>query len=464
MSDREDGGKQKLILMMIKSIYWVVGLVGLFTVAGCSVQKQIGRQLNDGVLRDNNLANAHVGVSIIDAGNQKPLLNYQSDKYFVPASNTKIFTCYAALKFLGDSVKGIEYSEDDTAIYLIPSGDPTFLHQDFADQPVTRFLQAAKKPLYITDVNWDEKALGSGWSWDDFNSSYMAERSPLPVYGNVIRWIQERDTSAPVPENILDQQVFTYSIPDVNWPVKFTPDLKKRNFSVSRDKEVNLFTITQGIEAKKEQQVPFITKGVESALGLLQDTVGKTITRLDNSVAEAGIKHTIMSRPMDSLLRPMMQNSDNFFAEQILLMVANERFGKMNDNLITDTLLDIELKDLPQRPRWADGSGLSRFNLFTPADFVAILTKMKNEFGMERIQRIFATGGKGTLLNFYKKDSSFIYAKTGTLSGVVALSGFLYTRKNKLLCFSVLVNNHRGNAVEIRRKVEAFLSDIRRKY
>ena len=136
----------------------------------------------------------------------------------------------------------------------------------------------------------------------------------------------------------------------------------------------------------------------------------------------------------------------------------------MNDNLITDTILDIELKDLPQRPRWADGSGLSRFNLFTPADFVTILVKMKDEFGMDRIRHVFATGGKGTLLNFYKKDSSFIYAKTGTLSGVVALSGFLYTRKNKLLCFSVLVNNHRGNAVEIRRRVEAFLSEIRRKY
>ena len=113
----------------------------------------------------------------------------------------------------------------------------TLLHQDFPEQPVIRFLQAAKKPLYITDVNWDDKALGSGWSWDDYSSSYMAERSPLPVYGNVIRWIQERDTSVPVPENILDQQVFTYSIPDVSWPVKFTPDLGKRNFSVERDKD-----------------------------------------------------------------------------------------------------------------------------------------------------------------------------------------------------------------------------------
>ncbi|HTE27643.1 D-alanyl-D-alanine carboxypeptidase/D-alanyl-D-alanine endopeptidase [Flavitalea sp.] len=450
--------------MILKSVYGVVGLVGLFTLVSCSVQKRLGRQLNDEVLKDKNLVNAHVGVSIIDAGNQQPLFNYQSDKYFVPASNTKIFTCYAAMKFLGDSVKGIEFIEDDTAIYLIPSGDPTFLHQDFPDQPVTRFLQAAQKPLYISDENWDDKALGSGWSWDDYSSSYMAERSPLPVYGNVIRWIQELDTSAPATDNILDQPVFTYSIPDVNWSVRFTPDLKKRNFSVSRNKDENVFTITQGIEPKKEQQVPFITKGIQSAIELLPDSLRKTITKLDKPAAGVVNKRSIMSRPMDSLLRPMMQNSDNFFAEQVLLMVANERFGKMNDNLITDTLLDIELKDLPQRPRWADGSGLSRFNLFTPADFVTILTKMKNEFGMDRIKRVFATGGKGTLLNFYKKDSSFIYAKTGTLSGVVALSGFLYTRKNKLLCFSVLVNNHRGNAVEIRRKVEAFLSEIRRKY
>ncbi|RYF97362.1 MAG: D-alanyl-D-alanine carboxypeptidase/D-alanyl-D-alanine-endopeptidase [Chitinophagaceae bacterium] len=452
---------------MSNSINKFAGFLGLMLLVSCSVQKQLERKLHDEVLKDKNLTNAHIGVLVIDAGSQQVLVSHQADKYFVPASNTKIFTCYAALKFLGDSVKGIEYSEGDTAIYLVPSGDPTFLHHDFADQPVVKFLQAAKKPLYIIDANWDDKALGSGWSWDDYSSSYMAERSPMPVYGNIIRWIQERDTSSPATDNVLDQPVFTYSLPDVNWRVKFTPDLKQRNFSVSRDKDANVFTITQGIEIRKEQQVPFITKGLESALELLPDTIGKVIVRLDTSDAgfmASRVKGKVMSRPIDSLLRPMMQNSDNFFAEQILLMVANERFGIMNDNLVTDTLLDVELKDLPQRPRWADGSGLSRFNLFTPADFVSILSKMKNEFGMERIQRIFATGGRGTLLNFYKKDSAFIYAKTGTLSGVVALSGFLYTRKNKLLCFSVLVNNHRGNAVEIRRSVEAYISELRRKY
>ena len=160
----------------------------------------------------------------------------------------------------------------------------------------------------------------------------------------------------------------------------------------------------------------------------------------------------------------MMHRSDNFFAEQSLLMVSNERLGVMNDAKIIDTILKTDFKDLPQKPRWADGSGLSRYNLFTPQDFVSILNKMKNEFGMERIKVIFPTGGEGTISSYYKTDSNYIFAKTGTLSGVVALSGFLYTKKGKLLIFSALVNNHQASATAVRRAVEKFIQEFRNKY
>ena len=90
--------------------------------------------------------------------------------------------------------------------------------------------------------------------------------------------------------------------------------------------------------------------------------------------------------------------------------------------------------------------------------------RMKNEFGMERIKTIFPTGGKGTLTSYYKEEAGKIFAKTGTLSGVVALSGFLYTKKNELLLFSVLVNNHNMSAPEVRRTVEKFLKRIRNMY
>jgi len=111
-----------------------------------------------------------------------------------------------------------------------------------------------------------------------------------------------------------------------------------------------------------------------------------------------------------------MHRSDNFFAEQALLMASNEYLGVMSDNKIIDTLLKTHFKDLPQKPRWVDGSGLSRYNLFTPQDFVVILNKLKNEFGMERIQAIFPTGNEGTLTNYYKDLTGKLFAKTGTLS------------------------------------------------
>lgn len=144
-------------------------------------------------------------------------------------------------------------------------------------------------------------------------------------------------------------------------------------------------------------------------------------------------------------------------------MAGNEVFGIMNERKIIDSLINTDFKDLPQKPRWADGSGLSRYNLFTPHDFVAILNKMQNEFGMERIKTILPTGNEGTLENYYKSEEGFIFAKTGTLSGVVALSGFIYTKKNKMLIFSILVNNHQASATQVRRAMEKFVLGLREK-
>ena len=159
-----------------------------------------------------------------------------------------------------------------------------------------------------------------------------------------------------------------------------------------------------------------------------------------------------------------MHRSDNFFAEQTLLMVGNERMDKMSTGNIIETLLNEDLKDAPQRPKWVDGSGLSRYNLFTPRSFVYILTKMKNEFGWDRIKNILPTGGTGTLSSYYKKDSGFIYVKTGTLSNNCALSGYLITKKGKLLIFSVLTNNYITGATPVRKAVEHFLLSIRENY
>ncbi len=145
-------------------------------------------------------------------------------------------------------------------------------------------------------------------------------------------------------------------------------------------------------------------------------------------------------------------------------MAANERLGIMNDEAMIDTLLSGDLKELPGKPSWMDGSGLSRNNLFTPRDLVWLLNKLQHDFGLERMKRLLATGGVGTLHNYYKEESGYIFAKTGSLTGVIALSGYLITKKGRLLIFSILINNHRGNGVAIRRDMERLLRRIREKY
>lgn len=435
-------------------------ILSITVLISCSVQKQISKSATKILLKDPALAMSHLGISIFEPASNKFWYTYQGDHYFVPASNTKIPTCYAAMKYLGDSLAGILKLENDTAVFFIPTGDPTLLDPAFPNQPVIRYLQNTKKKVYTTDARWHEEALGSGWSWNDYNESYMAERSPMPVYDNILKWVQEKPG---------DDPPVIYSIPEVSWNVDFDT-IPSNRFLVTRTFGSNSFKITEGKEKIKETNVPFVTNGINTALELLADTVHNIISLSSLKRAhellfnKSSTWMPVRSQPTDSLLKPMMHRSDNFFAEQALLMVSNELLAVMNDEKIIDTLLKTDFRDLPQKPVWVDGSGLSRYNLFSPEDFVFLLNKMKNEFGLERIKTIFPTGNEGTLNNYYLSAGGYVFAKTGSLSGVVTISGFLYTKKNKLLIFSILVNNHNASATAIRRAVEKFILGIRDQY
>jgi D-alanyl-D-alanine carboxypeptidase/D-alanyl-D-alanine-endopeptidase (penicillin-binding protein 4) len=86
---------------------------------------------------------------------------------------------------------------------------------------------------------------------------------------------------------------------------------------------------------------------------------------------------------------------------------------------------------------------------------------MRLQFGMKRIKMIFPTGDSGTLKHYYIADNGFIYAKTGSMSGVIALSGFLYNRQDRLRIFSVMINNYNGSGAAARRSIERFIKRLR---
>lgn len=374
----------------------------------------------------------------MDADSKKTVYNYQGDKYFVPASNTKIMMCYAALKYLGDSVPALRYTEDATTIYVTPTGDPTLLSPDFKQQPVLDFFARTNKKIVLNAANWKEKQFGIGWSWDDYEADYMPERSPMPIYANIASFNQRSVVPA------LFQDSVSYGNTGL--------------FGLARQRTRNQYYAVPGNRAFKTADIPFVTDGIQTTLAILnQQLPGKFSVQATVPQGTATLLH---SQPLDSLLKITMHRSDNFFAEQTLLMVSNEKLGVLSDARIIDTLLKTDFADLPQHPKWVDGSGLSRYNLITPQDFATVLYKIKQSFGWNRITTIFPTGNSGTLGGYYKNMQGAIFAKTGTLSNNLALSGYLVTRKHKTLIFSIIVNNHMAGASAIRREIEAFLTDL----
>lgn len=440
--------------------FFFVLFLAIFQLISCSPNKHIARSAKENILSTPAFQTAHTGICIYDPETGKYLYNYQGDKYFIPASNTKIPTCYAAMKYLGDSLVAFKYDQNDTAIFIYPSADPTLLHPEFKNQPGIKFMQRSDRRLFVSNQFWKDRAWGNGWAWNDYDESYMAERSSMPVYGNLLKWTQSQVKDSESGES----STSVYSDPSVFWDVNFDIDTSNKTFSVQRKLDANSYTIYQGKEEFKELSVPFVTNGLAAVREILIDTIGKPLNEIENFPKNIKPVHSIHSQPVDSVLMPMMHRSDNFYAEQSLLMASNEKLGIMSAARMIDIMLKSDFKNLPQKPRWVDGSGLSRYNLFTPQDMVAILKMIKDEFGMDRVKTVFPTGGEGTISSYYKVDSGYIYAKTGTLSGVVALSGFMQTKKGKNLIFSVLVNNHQSTATDIRRAVEKFLQEIRSQY
>ena len=438
-------------------------LVSFFSLllGACSMQQKIGKAANALLIRDSSLMQAHVGIAVQDPETGKFLYQYQSDKFFTPASNTKIFSAYAAMKYLPIKLPAAILTDMDTAVLVTPTGDPSFLHPEFSRQPLLEKLKSIQKPLYLLNNNWNSKALGMGWSWDDYSEEYMTERSAFPVYGNQVQWFQQKSKkeNPTYPGDSID--LFVYSNPEVNWPVDFG---KSRNsFAVQRSQSSNAFQLFEGKEQQATVAVPYITNGNLTGLELLKDTLHKEIRLASEALVSASkgkFSETIYSQPTDTLLRNMMYRSDNFYADQCLEMVSQVLLKKMDEQAIIQELLKKDLSDLPQAPRWVDGSGLSRFNQFTPEDMIKVLNKIKAEQPWERITGIFAPAGTGTLRMYKSKNGPFIYAKSGSLTGVVCLSGYVYSKDKKWLTFSIMINNHNASGAVLRKRMEGFLEKL----
>src|SRR5688500_16959878 len=120
----------------------------------------------------------HTGFVLYDPDKNKTIFDYNGARYFTPASNTKIFTFFTALKVLGDSVPALEYIQRDDSLIFWGTGDPSFLYKEvFYDSGVYHFLSSTEGELYFSNANFHTTHFGEGWAWAEYNSAYSAERT-----------------------------------------------------------------------------------------------------------------------------------------------------------------------------------------------------------------------------------------------------------------------------------------------
>jgi len=392
----------------------------------------------------------HTGFMVYDVEDKKELYSFQANQYFTPASNTKIFTFYAGLTVLGDSIPALHYMEKGDSLIFKGTGDPSFLYPNAHDsRNAFDFLRSGNKQLYLAEDDFFTTRLGPGWAWSDYHYTYSSERSAFPVYGNFFS-VEYNGQSLNV-----SPQLFSYGV--------VIADSTEKSEMV-RDIGSNKISFRPGRNYQKTGQwkIPFMTNAGITA-ELLSDTLEKKVSVIEN-ISWDSMK-TIFSVPADSLYKVMMQESDNFIAEQLLLVCAGMLSDSLKPEIAIDYMKKNHLGDLPDKPVWVDGSGLSRFNLFTPRSIVKLWEKIYERVPRERLFPLLAIGGKtGTIRNLYKNDPPYIYGKTGTLSNNHCLSGYLVTKRGRTLIFSFMSNNHPTPASAVRSEMEIILKEIYTNY
>jgi len=422
-----------------------VASVGFLLLISCSPALQIKKQ----VLQSEKSLHDQVGFYLAELNSSKPLVDVNGATYFTPASNTKIFTLYTSLRLLGDSLVALKYIQKNDSLFFQGMGDPSFLYSSIYNNSRTYFFfKNAAGKLYFNSSNFQTESLGPGWAWDDYNYYYSAERSSFPIYGNLIS-IQKK-------EGGFDFQPKHFA---TDWQ---SANEKQAEEEIVRGIDSNHLTYYPSEKRNKSWQIPF-RSSPDLTAGLLSDTLHRKVEVATSF--PSGKYFLLKSIPVDSAYKPMMTESDNFVAEQLLLQCAAIVSDTLKPEMAIRYATQNFLSDLPDVPQWVDGSGLSRFNLFTPRSIVALWKKIYTVSSKERLFALLAVGGKsGTLKKLYKSETPYIFGKTGSLSNVQCLSGFLITKKNKILVFSFMHNNFTSSGSLVRQNIQTILEKVRISY
>ena len=394
------------------------------------------------------------GFALYDPQHQRMIFSYNAGKYFTPASNAKLFTYYTGIKTISGAIPALHYCIENDTLFFSGTADPTFLHPDFNMQPAYDFLKNNDIPLVFYPRQFEDQRFGPGWAWDDYPFYYSPEKAAFPIYGNVVH----------IKKDSADRNISVLPS-DFETMVRFSHDTLEDSayFELNRAEFDNRFEIkTQNLPEKIDEVIPFRYSDT-LFIRLLQDTLHLPVITIHHK--PHCVVKTIFSQPVDTLMRHMLIPSDNFIAEQILLMSSGILFDTLSTTRIIDFAEKHYFPQLKDDIFLVDGSGLSRYNLVKPIALVKLLEMILKDVPQNKLDSLLPSNGKrGTLKNAFISNKPYIFAKTGSMGHVYNLSGYIKTDKGKTLIFSFMNNNFNCSAGVIKQEMEKVLRAIKEKY
>ena len=404
--------------------------------------------LNDEFQKSTVLPKHYYGFSLYDVDEQRFVYNHNQDKHFTPASNTKVFTLFASLKLIGDSIPGIAYVERGDSLIFWGTGDPSFLHPRLDNGRVYNFLKNSNKKLFYSSSPTQEPTYRNGWSIEDYEFYYQPELFPFPIYGNVVQF------------RVVDGKLKLF-------PSYFERDVKQladttTRYRIHRALENNRYEINElPLPKNYVNEKPFRPSDSLLVL-LLQDTLKKDVGLVHQQLPQDfKIYNSVEKRVVE---REMMLPSDNFLAEQFNMVASFLKYNSFKTEDLRQYMMDTYYSKLSDTIELRDGSGLSSYNKITPRSMVEVLLQISNEVRDENAKHfLFPAGGlEGTLKNVYPTPGgkAFVWAKTGTINSVHCQSGYIITKKGKRYVFSFLNNNFMGSSGPVRKEMVRIVTHI----
>lgn len=408
-----------------------------------------------------------------------------------PASNMKLFTTGAAVQLLGkDFTFRTTVSVNGTVdpigtlhgdVLVIGRGDPTIggrFHDGDATAVIRRWASELRRAgvktiggnLIFEHGYFDEEWVHPTWPKDQLINWYEAPVAALSM--------QEGCVLVRVRPSKPGQRAIVEMIPPNTYLTVENTCVTGggRGIFVTRKLGTNTIIVRGNVPPRTGNSDIFVT--VQGPVNYFANVAHQTLLqegiRVQGEVLLTPKEGRTGWRPVTEHATPLSvvnyvinKKSQNFYAEQLLKTLGAERKGtgsfQSGSAVVTEWLVR-EVGVQPDEITQVDGSGMSRFNQASADAFVKLLRYMWRVPGREEfVSSMPYSGEDDSRLRRRLNEEPFarnVYAKTGYISGVIGLSGYVRGKSGKMYAFSLLFNDYRTGVWGVYRLQDEILKEV----